>query len=38
MVEGKIVERGKHQELLAHDGEYARLYRMQFADETPVTA
>ena len=38
MVDGKIVERGKHQELLAHDGEYARLYRMQFADETPVTA
>ena len=31
LVDGKIVERGKHQELLAHDGEYARLYRMQFS-------
>ena len=33
IVDGQIVERGRHQELLTHDGEYARLYRMQFADQ-----
>lgn len=30
--EGRIVERGHHQELLTLGGEYARLYAMQFAD------
>jgi ATP-binding cassette, subfamily B, bacterial MsbA len=30
--EGRICETGKHQELLARGGLYARLYEMQFAD------
>jgi ATP-binding cassette subfamily B protein len=28
--DGRIVERGSHDELLAQNGLYARLYRMQF--------
>ncbi len=30
---GNIVESGTHRELIAHDGLYANLYRMQFSDE-----
>jgi len=32
---GRIAEMGRHAELLANDGVYARLYRQQFRDETP---
>ncbi len=32
LADGRIVEEGSHDDLLAMDGEYARLYNMQFQD------
>ena len=36
MQNGVIIEAGKHAELLALNGQYARLHAMQFHDESPV--
>jgi ATP-binding cassette, subfamily B, multidrug efflux pump len=33
MRKGKIVETGGHEELLAKNGYYANLYRLQYADQ-----
>ena len=30
---GRIIEMGTHSELLARNGQYRRLYELQFADE-----
>jgi subfamily B ATP-binding cassette protein MsbA len=35
---GRIVESGRHAELLARNGLYARLYALQFADESDLVA
>ena len=37
MDKGQIVESGNHTELLAKDGAYARLYRMQFREQAEPT-
>jgi ABC-type multidrug transport system fused ATPase/permease subunit len=34
LAEGRIVERGTHDELLARDGLYRRLYHLQFGPTT----
>lgn len=36
MERGRIVERGSHQELLAHAGLYNKLYQVQFSDKKPL--
>ena len=33
MEAGRIIEMGTHSDLLAHDGQYRKLYELQFADE-----
>jgi subfamily B ATP-binding cassette protein MsbA len=38
MEHGRIVEQGSHEELLAADGMYANLYRLQFSAAADVTA
>ncbi len=32
--DGRIVERGTHEQLLARGGRYTELYRTQFGNET----
>jgi subfamily B ATP-binding cassette protein MsbA len=34
MEDGRIIESGSHEDLLARDGQYAKLYRLQFRDES----
>jgi len=34
--EGRIVERGNHDDLLVHDGRYAALWQMQLAENESI--
>ncbi|NYZ13488.1 ABC transporter ATP-binding protein [Azospirillum sp. RWY-5-1] len=36
MEDGRVVEQGTHDDLLAQGGAYARLYRLQFAADAPA--
>ncbi len=38
MEEGRVTERGSHDELLARGGSYARLHALQFAEEATLDA
>ncbi len=38
MEDGKVVEQGKHADLLRREGVYARLYALQFADQAAPRA
>jgi ABC-type multidrug transport system fused ATPase/permease subunit len=38
LVHGRIVERGTHDELMAHGGEYRKLYELQFGESEPTAA
>ena len=33
---GRVIESGTHAELIARNAAYARLYRLQFAEEAPA--
>ena len=35
--QGRIVQRGRHEELLREGGLYERLYRTQFSAQPPAT-
>jgi subfamily B ATP-binding cassette protein MsbA len=36
MDQGRVIEYGRHEELMAREGHYAALYRMQFNDSLPL--
>jgi ATP-binding cassette, subfamily B, multidrug efflux pump len=38
MHKGRIVEQGTHDDLLQHDGMYARLYELQYRDQESIVA
>jgi len=38
MEAGQTIEQGTHDELLARNGQYRRLYEMQFADDEELVS